>query len=158
MSCHSRLSISLWQNIWPIRKCYSCSLVNCFTSKDTTQTLYRGFWKPSWWKEVCLGSLLQTLITVPNHFSHLWRCWEWLRNTLLTICSLPKRSVLFFLCLLKFKWLIQALWVHSQEFVWLDFTMENKIGSAEICSQNILSFIDLQSSDLLLTSSASVLH
>lgn len=36
--------------------------------------------------------------------------------------------------------------------------MENKIGSAEVCSQNILSFIDLQSSDLLLTSSASVLH
>lgn len=29
--------------------------------------------------------------------------------------------------------------------------MENKIGSAEVCSQNILSFIDLQSGDLLLT-------
>lgn len=36
--------------------------------------------------------------------------------------------------------------------------MENKIGSAGVCSQNILSFIDRQSSDLLLTSSVSVLY
>lgn len=42
-------------------------------------------------------------------------------------------------------------------FCLVDFTTENKIGSAGVCSQNILSFIDLQSSDLLFTSSASML-